>query len=202
MCFSYDQWRSTLIIMNNRQFVIRNILRGVGWLAAFLTAYILIKRYVNLDFLAWLEPIFDREVLIFSIFLGSEIIVGIIPPEFFMLWALRYETLANYSLVILVLTTTSYLAGVIGFSVGWYLNQTVFYRYLRKRFLKRMETRLQTFGPYLVVIAALTPIPFSGVAMLVGSVRYSFKKYLLLSLSRFLRFFIYAWIFWEAHIIA
>lgn len=188
--------------MDNRQFVIRNILRGVGWLTAFLTAYFIVKRYVDLDFLAWLEPVFDKELLIFSIFLSSEVIVGIIPPEFFMLWALRYETLANYSFVILILTTSSYLAGVIGFSVGWYLNQTVFYRYLRKRFLKRMENRLQTFGPYLVVIAALTPIPFSGVAMLVGSVRYSFKKYLVLSLSRFLRFFIYAWIFWEAHIIA
>jgi len=188
--------------MNDRQFVIRNILRAVIWLGIFVTAYVLIKRYVNLDYLSWLEPFFDKESLIYSIFFVSEIVVGIIPPEFFMLWALRYEGLSDYVLVIFLLTTASYVAGVIGYGVGLFLNKTVFYRYVRRRFLQKMEKRLQTFGPYLIIIAALTPIPFSGVAMLIGSVRYSFKKYLLLSLSRFLRFSVYAWIFWEAQAIS
>lgn len=185
--------------MNDRQFVIRNVIKAAVWLVLFLSAYILIKRYVDLDFLKWLEPFFDREILIFLIFLCSEVVIGIIPPEFFMLWALRYETLGNYALIITILTVMSYLAGVVGFWIGWYLNQTIYFRYLRRRFLSNMERRLQTFGPYLVIIAALTPVPFSGVAMLVGSVKYSFKRYLLLSLSRFLRFAIYAWVFWQAH---
>lgn len=188
--------------MNDRQFIIRNVIRGVIWLGAFLGAYLLIKRYVDLDFLKFLEPFFDREILIFTIFLISEVIVGIIPPEFFMIWALRYETLLAYSFVITGLTLASYLSGVVGFWIGWYLNTTIFYRYIRRRFLGKMEKRLQSFGPYLVVIAALTPVPFSGAAMLVGSVKYSFRKYLLLSLSRFLRFAVYAWIFWKAHYLA
>ena len=78
------------------------------------------------------------------------------------------------------------------------MNKTLYYRYLRRRFLSKMERRLQNFGPYLIIVAALTPVPFSGVAMLVGSVRFSPQKYLLFSLTRFLRFGIYAWIFWEA----
>ena len=129
--------------MNNRQFLIRNLFRGLLWLAAFLLIYVLAKRYVKLDFLAWLEPLFERELLIFFIFLISEIVIGIIPPEMFMLWALRFETLQQYFIVIAILTCVSYLSGVVGFLIGWYLNKTLYYRYLRRRFLRKMEQRLQ-----------------------------------------------------------
>lgn len=187
--------------MDNRQFLIRNLLRGVLWLAAFLLVYVLFKRYVKLDFLIWLEPIFERELLILSIFLVSEVIIGIIPPELFMIWALRFEVLHQFILIVSLLAVVSYLSGIVGFLIGRYLNTTIFYRYIRRRFLSKMEKRLQNFGLYLIIVAALTPIPFSGVAMLVGSVKYSFQKYLFYSLSRFFRFAVYAWIFWEAQLI-
>jgi membrane protein DedA with SNARE-associated domain len=187
---------------NNRKFVIRNIVRALIWLAAFVLAYFLFKKYVDIDYLNWLQPVFDNDTLIYSIFLVSEVIIGIIPPELFMIWAAeRNELLINYILVVGALATVSYFAGVLGFLIGRYLSRTVFYRYFRRRFLKKTESRLQVFGPYLVVVAALTPVPFSGVAMLVGSVRYAFKRYFLFSLSRFLRFAIYGWVFWEARAI-
>jgi membrane protein DedA with SNARE-associated domain len=187
--------------MNNTQFVVRNLVRGIIWLAAILILYIFVQRYVNIDFFKWLKPLFEKKILVFSIFLCSEIVIGIIPPEVFMLWALRFDSLNQYILIIAALSIMSYLAGIVGYLIGWYLNYTLYYRYLRRRFLNKIEERLNAFGLYLIIVAALTPVPFSGVAMLVGSVRYSYRKYLIFSLFRFIRFAIYAWIFWEARLV-
>lgn len=185
--------------MGSRSFVIRNLLKGFLWFAIILSVYLVVKKYVNINFLGWLEPVFENEQLMYFIFLISEVIIGIIPPEIFFIWALRFEPFSQFLFVISALAFTSYLAGIIGYFIGRYLNNTIFYRYLRRRFLKNMEQRLQQFGLYLIIIASLTPLPFSGIAMMVGSVRYNFLRYLLFSLFRFVRFLGYAWVFWEFH---
>ncbi len=185
--------------MGNRTFVIRNLLKGFLWFVTILGVYLLFKEYVNINFLSWLEPVFENNQLMYFIFLVSEVVIGIIPPEIFFIWALRFEPLSQFLLVISALALTSYLAGVIGYFIGRYLNNTLFYRYFRRRFLKNIEKRLNQFGLYLIIIASLTPLPFSGVAMMVGSVRYNFLRYLLYSLFRFVRFWGYAWIFWKFH---
>lgn len=186
--------------MSSRKFILQNLLKGIVWLTAILAIYIIFKKYVNINFLSWLEPVFGNEKLMYLIFLVSEIVIGIIPPEVFFIWALRFDVLSQYIFVISVLAITSYLAGIIGYFIGRYLTNTLIYRYLRRRFMKKMESRLQQFGLYLIIIASLTPVPFSGVAMMVGSVKYPFVKYFLFSLFRFLRFGIYAWIFWESRL--
>ena len=66
--------------------------------------------------------------------------------------------------------------------------------------MRRLDKRLEMFGIYLILIAALTPLPFSAVCILIGSVRYSFGRFALLATSRFIRFGIYALVFWEANI--
>ncbi len=184
---------------DDRRYLIKNILKGLIWLVLFLLAYLLIKRYLKIDFLQLLNPIFEKELLIYTIFLLSEIIIGIIPPELFMIWAAeRNDLLINYVFVVIALSVVSYFAGVLGYMVGRYLSNTTFYRYVRKRFLRRTAEHFATFGPLLIIVAALTPVPFSGVAMLVGAVRIPSRKYLLFSLSRILRFLIYGIVFWEA----
>ncbi len=187
--------------MGNKRFILNNLFKGVIWLAVIIVIYFLIKRYINIDFLVWFEPIFGNEKLMYAIFFVSEIVIGIIPPEVFFIWALRFTPVSEFILVIAALALTSYLAGVVDYFFGRYLNNTIFYRYIRRRFLKKMEARLKQFGLYLIIIASLTPVPFSGVAMLVGSVKYPFSKYMLFSLFRFVRFGIYAWIIWETQVL-
>lgn len=187
--------------MGSRRYIIGNLLKGFLWLGGIIIAYVLFKKYVNIDFLTWFEPLFSNEKLMYTIFFVSEVIIGIIPPEIFFIWALRFESVPDYIYVISALAFTSYLAGIIGYFIGRYLHNTLFYRYFRRRFLTKMEKRLQQFGLYLIIIASLTPIPFSGVAMLVGSVKYPFSKYSLYSLFRFLRFGVYAWIIWETQLL-
>ncbi len=176
------------------RFLIRNTIRGIIWLLGFVLLYILGKKFIVVDYLTWLEPIYQNTALMIAIFLASEIAIGIIPPELFVIWAFRNHELGELISLTTVLAVISYLAGILGFFIGRFLNKTLFYRFFRRRFLSKLESQLEKYGIYLIIIAALTPIPYSGVSMLVGSARYNFRKFMLVSLTRFLRFVIYAYV--------
>jgi membrane protein DedA with SNARE-associated domain len=118
-----------------------------------------------------------------------------------MIWALRYHDISGYITIIAFLAVISYMAGITGYFIGRYLNTTLFFRFFRRKILGRSDRLLNIYGIYLIMVAATTPLPFSGVAMLIGSVRYPFRKYFSYSLMRFLRFAVYSWIIWEANII-
>ncbi|MEM9324988.1 MAG: VTT domain-containing protein [Bacteroidota bacterium] len=192
---------SSIKSLDRTRFLVRNLLRGFLWLIAILTAYVLAKRYLNFDIAEWMGPLYDQPVTIFSIFFGSEVIFGIIPPEFFMLWSLRHGDLTLYVQNVVLLAVLSYTAGVIGYFVGAYFNSTPMYRLIKRRFLGKAEKHFNRFGGFLVVVAALTPLPFSGICMLMGAVKYELRNFLWLSLTRFIRFSLYAFILWESHII-
>lgn len=172
--------------------------QGLAWLAILVIAFILIRKNIDINFLLWLEPIFENTTLIFTIYTLSELFFGIIPPELFMMWALRMGSVADYSFYVFIFFLISYMSGIIGFLFGSYLNKTILFRYIRRRFLGRYHSSLQKFGFFLILVAALTPIPFSGISMLVGSLHYPLSKYLWWASSRFLRFLVYAIIIWEA----
>ena len=180
-------------------FLIRNILRGLIWLAVIIAIFLFFKYKVDINYLYWLKPVYSNPPLIFLIFFTSEVIIGIIPPEIFMIWALRNGSISEYASLILLLSVVSYTAGLIGYFFGRYLNTTLLYRFIRLKFLKKMERMLNIYGLYIIIVAALTPLPFSGVSMLVGSVKYPLKKYIFYSLLRFARFAIYSWLIWQAN---
>lgn len=165
------------------------------------SAYLFLRKNYDFTLETVLGPIYHQPGVVYSIFLASEVIFGIIPPEFFMIWSLRSEVIGVYITNIIALSSISYIAGIIGFGIGAYLKNTQFYRQMKKRVFGKFETHLNNYGGFLVIVAALTPLPFSGIAMLVGSVHYSFRRYLLVSLFRFVRFVIYSIIIWEAHIL-
>ena len=185
---------------DRRRFLLRNLLRGFLWLAVIVIAFIYARKNYDFTLETVLGPVYDRPTIVYFIFLASEVIFGIIPPEFFMIWSLRSEVLTNYINNIIALSAISYVAGIIGFGIGAYLKNTRFYRIMKIRVFGKFEKHLNNYGGFLVVVASLTPLPFSGIAMLVGSVHYSFKKYLWFSLFRFLRFLAYGIVIWEANI--
>ncbi len=183
------------------RFFIRNLIKGLLWLGAILLAFILIKKNVSVDFLDILQPFFENVALILSIYTLSELLFGIIPPELFMLWALSFDSLSDYIFYVFLFAILSYLAGVVGFLFGRFLNTTILFRYLRRRFLGKYHSMLQKYGYFLILVAALTPLPYSAISMLVGSFYYPVKNYLWWALSRFIRFGIYAAIIWEANLV-
>lgn len=187
-------------IPDRRKFLARNLLRGFVWLIVIVGGYFFARNQLDFSLESFLGPVYEKPKVIYSIFLASEVIFGIIPPEFFMIWSLRSEILMNYVNNIVLLSIISYFSGVIGFLIGQYLNNTRFYKEMKKRVFGKFEEHLNNYGGFLVIVASLTPIPFSGIAMLVGSVKYSFRRYLYFSLFRFVRFLVYSIIIWEANI--
>ena len=185
---------------DRRKFLLKNLLRGFLWLAIIVAAFVYARKNYDFSLESVLGPVYDKPTIVYLIFLSSEVIFGIIPPEFFMIWSLRSEVLLNYIHNIIALSVISYVAGIIGFGIGAYLKNTRFYRIMKYRVFGKFEKHLNNYGGFLVVVAALTPLPFSGIAMLVGSVHYSFKKYLWFSLFRFLRYLAYGIVIWEANI--
>ena len=186
-------------MQSRRSFFLRNLFTGLIWLAIIVALFIFAKHNVNKDLLLRFEHLFDNTGLILLIFIASEIIVGIIPPELFLIWALREGNLPDYIYYTAILAVLSYCGGFTGYIIGRYFNTTRLYRYLRGRFLKKTEKLLNHYGLYLIVVAAITPVPFSGSAMLVGSVKYPAKKYALWSLMRFIKFIVVGWVIWEAN---
>lgn len=181
------------------QFLVRNLGRGLLWLAVIIGGYIVARRYFQFDLKDAMGPIYDEPVIIYSIFLSSEVIFGIIPPEFFMFWSARHGDPTLYIQNTASLAAISYAAGVIGYGIGSFFNSTRLYRTIKKNFLGKVEKQFQAFGGFLVLVAAVTPLPFSGICMLVGAVKYPFRKFLLMALIRFARFGVYAYIIWQTN---
>ncbi|MFT6865746.1 MAG: membrane protein YqaA with SNARE-associated domain [Cyclobacteriaceae bacterium] len=183
------------------RFFLGNLLKGLIWLAVIVGGYFYLERNYNFSLAEILGPFYDKPAVIFSIFLGSEVIFGIIPPELFMIWSLRDGMLIVYVQNVIALAVISYLAGLIGYYLGSHFSTTRLYRIIRKNYLRKFEKHITRFGGFMIIVAALTPIPFAGICMLMGAVKYPARRFMLISLSRFLRFAIYAMIIWEAKIL-
>lgn len=178
-------------------FLWRNLIRGLVWFAVILTAYILAAEELAV-YEKEINSVGDRLPLLLSIFTVSEIIFGIIPPEIFMLIWQSKGVLSEYVVNLTYLTFISYAAGVLGYYIGRYLSKTAFYTRIHERYLKQYDQKLRTYGLYLVLVGAITPVPFSAMCMLAGSVHTPIDKFLLVCISRIIRFAGYGWAVWAA----
>lgn len=132
--------------------------------------------------------------IIFSFFLVSETILGLVPPEIFIAWASKA---ANPWLFLFLLATISYIGGIISYFLGSSL-------YLIPAVKNHVETKiakhianLRKWGGFFVVLGAVSPIPHSLVSLASGLIKYNFKHYLLWSLFRYVRFLIYGLIIFK-----
>jgi membrane protein YqaA with SNARE-associated domain len=178
-------------------FLWRNLLRGLIWFAVILTAYILVAEEISV-YQKEINAIGDRLPLLLGIFTVSEIVFGIIPPELFMLIWQSKGVVSEYVLNLTYLTLISYAAGVLGFYIGRYFSKTPIYQRIHLRYLKQYDQKLKTYGLYLVLVGAVTPVPFSATCMLAGSVDTPIDKFLLICISRIIRFAGYGWAVWAA----
>lgn len=182
------------------RFLFRNGLKGLVWLAILLLAYFLFEEVViskNPD--AWIEKFYARPLLIYLIYLSSEFILGIIPPELFMIWAYNKADTLHYIFNVGFFAIVSYAMGYITFLIGQFLYKRTTFRYIRMKFLKQQWPLLRKYGLFLIIVAALTPVPWSAVSLLIGSADYPSKKYLRYALFRFLRFAVYGYIIFQTY---
>ena len=69
------------------KFIAKNALRGLIWFAAIIGLYLVFNYTIGDQFEEWAKPLENRPLLILLIFFISETIFGIIPLEFFVIWA-------------------------------------------------------------------------------------------------------------------
>ncbi len=182
------------------RFFLRNLLRGILFLTVIIGGYVVAKKYLGFDLKEIMGPLYESPKTVFTIFWISEVVFGIIPPEFFMIWSQRHEDLNLFISNVLLLMTISYAAGIVGYWFGAYLNTTRAFRFVKNKVFGKFEEHFNNYGGFLVIVAAMTPLPFSGICMLVGSVHYPFSRFLVFAMARFIRFTAYAYIIWQAHI--
>ncbi|HBK88538.1 MAG: VTT domain-containing protein [Cyclobacteriaceae bacterium] len=178
-------------------FLWKNLLRGLIWFGVILTAYILASEDIKV-YQAEINSIGDRLPLLLGIFTVSEIVFGILPPELFMLIWQSKGILSEYVINLTYLTLISYAAGVLGYYIGHFFSKTNVYRRISDRYLKQYDSQLKKFGLYIVLVGAITPVPFSATCMLAGSVNLPIRSFLLICISRIIRFAAYGWAVWAA----
>lgn len=179
-------------------FLFRNLIKGLLWFAVIITVFILLEEYIQANFKSHIDDIRDNPAILYGIYTLSEIIFGILPPELFMMiWILDDIDLTGYIINLTILTLISYAAGVLGYYIGLKFSKTPFYQNrIREKYLKQYEKSLKKFGGYLVFVGAVTPVPFSATCMLAGSVSMNFKNFLLICITRIIRFAFYGWMVW------
>lgn len=177
-------------------FLIKNLLKGLAWFAVFITVYIVYAEDIKV-YQKEINQLGDNLPLLLSIFTVSEIVFGILPPEIFMLIWQSNGVMSTYIINLTILTFISYGAGILGYYIGRTFSKTGIYKKIHARYLQQYDKRLKKYGGYLVLVGAVTPVPFSATCMLAGSVQLSFRSFLLICISRIIRFAAYGWMVWK-----
>lgn len=179
------------------QFLLRNLLKGLLWFAVIITVYILLEGYLEEKLSNEINNLANREILLFAIFTVSEIVFGIIPPEFFMILWQHQGDLIVYCINLSILAAISYGAGILGYYIGITFTKTGLFKKIKDKYLVQYEYSLRKYGMYLVLVGAITPVPFSAMCMLAGSVGLPFKTFAWVCVARIFRFSAYGWMVWN-----
>lgn len=183
------------------RFIVSNALRGLGGVALIVMLFVFAKNNVQPEQIAWLEPLNNHPALLLLVFFASEVVVGIIPPELYMILYLGPDVW-TYVQKLALLTGISYLGGILAYLIGKYLGNTRLMRQLLTReATKKYLAYYEQYGGYLILLSAITPLPFGLVSTLSGSLGYTFARYMTFASVRFVRFAIYGWVIWQANLL-
>ena len=180
-------------------FFFKNFIRGLLFFAIALGFYKVSFSYLDLSSLKNQISFDFPSFFVFTLFFMSEVILGIIPPELFMIWAISSKPLGSYLFYVITFSFLSYIAGFTAFLFGKYLHNTWLYEFMKKNIIGKYERKISAFGWLVIVVSAITPLPFSATCAVVGAVGFDRKKYLFYSSARFLRYAIYGFFIWLAH---
>ena len=179
-------------------FLFKNLLRGLLWFAVIIFAFIYLEDFLLENFKSDIEVLQRNPIGLLITFFVSEVVFGLVPPEFFMMiWILSKISLAGYIINLAILSVISYIAGVIGFYIGRNFSKTKLYKKLFGRYLIQYKRQLKRYGGFLVFVGAVTPLPYSATCMLAGSVDLSTRDFLLIGIARVIRFAVYGWMVWS-----
>ncbi len=182
------------------RFFLVNFLKGLLWLSLIIGAYILFMELVYKDNPEyWIEKFYSRPGQIYGLYFFSEFFFGLFPPELFMIWALHKGSLLHYGLNVLFFALVSLGAGILTFFLGKYLNRVLYFRFIQRKFFAKLIPMVRKWGLFLIVVAAATPLPWSGSCLVVGASGYPTRGFLLAALTRLVRFAVYGYVIFQTH---
>ena len=172
--------------------------RGGAAVIVFVLLLVVLELFV-LDFNSLLNHLVATysSTFIFSFFLASETILGIIPPEVFIAWSSKS---ASPWLFLFILATISYAGGIISYFIG---NRLFLIPNIKNHIENKIEkhiVNLRKWGGLFVLLGAISPIPHSIVSLASGLIKYDFKHYLMWSLFRYARFLFYALVIFKVFV--
>lgn len=131
---------------------------------------------------------------ILGVFLLSESLLGLIPPELFIAWAGKSAFPIFY---LSLLAAASYIGGIISYFIGVSITKIPsVHRQMELNMAKHIKNT-RKWGGFLIVVGALLPIPFAMTSIAAGIIRFPFMSYLMFGLLRFVRFYAYALVIFE-----
>ncbi len=172
------------------RFVGQSLKKAILPIVLFLGALLAINEYViNINHVLVTVTETFSPLGILSVFLASETLLGLIPPELFIAWAGK----SSMPLLFLsLLALASYLGGILSYWGGKAITKIpAVHNYLETKMSKHIKNT-EKWGGFLIVVGALLPIPFSITSIASGIINYKFRHYLLFGLLRFVRFYGYA----------
>lgn len=126
---------------------------------------------------------------VFAFFFISESLLGLIPPDLFIVWGNQF---ASPYVVVTILAILSYAAGFVSFYIGKKIAlRPNIQENINVKFKKEFSM-LKSWGGVFIVLSALFPLPYSVACMGAGMVKYPLRLVALFGLFRLLRFYIYA----------
>jgi len=136
-----------------------------------------------------------NDFAIFGVFLASETILGIIPPDIFIAWT---KSTSSPLLYLAILALLSYIGGVLAYFIGMTIAaipavNTFLYGKMAKHIIN-----MQKWGGFLIAVGALLPLPFAMACLAAGMIKFSRKHFFLFALLRFFRFIIYGFLIYSA----
>ena len=150
---------------------------------------VLIGKYL-LDIKGIFDFITNRfpDWMVLTIFLLSESFLGMIPPDFFIIWSAKFNSPLFFLTFLGVL---SYAGGAISYYIGYMLLKNKRMKAYFERVLVKYINLVRKWGGAFIVISALFPFsPFSMVIIAVSLFKYPFRLYLIYGISRIIRFLI------------
>jgi membrane protein YqaA with SNARE-associated domain len=147
-----------------------------------------LKRYVDLGSVFTFITTNFTDPFVLIIFLVSETLLGMIPPDFFVIWAGKFNTPMIFLVLLGVL---SYVGGILSYFIGSWLSKRKRIKEYSERALDKYIKMVRKWGGAFIVISALFPYsPFSMVVIAVSLLKYPFRYYLFFGLSRIIRFIV------------
>ncbi len=170
-------------------FIGLNVLRIAFLYALVILGFVLLGKFLlDLDgiYKGAIDQFKDIEVLL--IFFVSESLLGMIPPDLFMLWSGKFK---NPFWILTLLGVLSYLGGIISYKLGtWIAGRPRIKKFIEKR-LQKYITLTRKWGGAFITISALFPFsPYATVVLAVSLLKYPKRLFLIFGLSRILRFMI------------